>query len=421
MIIYARIYIMLNKITSLKFFENSDKLTEWILLSIVLIPFFKIIISTLNINIPVYYGPTVALAAYVALKNKYLNLKLFSINAIILIFILIGAIHDQKVSLSSLKIYLAAIVFVNLIYVLYVSFNSSLPQDFESFITKHYNISLKLSILFMGFCLLAFVFNCYKYPFEFSLEHLKQYLTFDRVNANLRAQLLIRFNPVAFIKADINNIRYIGQQLLILPITTFGYALILKHKVRMNALFIALLTISVFLTNSRAMFLTLFAILVLAYIPRVPKWLHIFYCSLCMLFPFSLSLFSSDFISNRLCQIQFVKSHLTTFGNGLGAYIEELNQTCGTVKQGSGYQNIVTTSYDNIHIELIHYFGLFGYALLLALTLFWAFYRNNYICRLFIFFIFIFLSLNFNLFEVLFLPVLIITYFATDKIKPNLT
>jgi len=410
---------MLKKITSLKFLENSNKLSEWLLLSILLIPFLKILISTLNINIPVYYGPTVALAAYIALKKKYLNLKLFGINAIILIFILIGVIHDKEINLSNIKIYLAAIVFINLIYILYVSFKSSISQDFESFVAKHYNISLKLSVLFTGVCFLAFIFNCYKYPIEFSLEDIKQYLTFDRVNANLRSQLLIRFNPVAFIKGDIQNIRYIGQQLLILPITTFTFALILKHKVRMNILFIALLTVSVFLTNSRAMLLTLFAILVLAYIPKVPKWLHIFYCLFCMLFPFSLSFFSTDFTSNRLCQINFVRSHITTFGNGLGAYIEQLNQTCGYVKQGGSYQNIVTTSYDNIHIEFIHYFGLFGYGLFLGLLLFWALHRNNYICRLFIFFIFIFLSLNFNLFEVLFLPVLIITYLATDKIKPN--
>lgn len=403
--------------TFLKNIKLSDitMANKWLFTSILLIPFFKIVTSIFNIKTPLYYLPVIALTLAFFTNKKYYTTKFFIINLLILIFSIVGLAHNQNPNSAFLKICIAAFFYINIIYIFYETAHTTSPNNFSTFFDQFYKISLYLSFLFMATCLLAFILNCVFFPFTIPIGQTKDYLLFDRVNIDLRSNLLVRFNPIAMIKNDITNVRYIGQQLLILPITTFGFILLLRKRGPIINVFIALLLISVFLTNSRAMFLTLLIMFLLSYIKKIPQFLHVAYCIICVIFPFSLSVFSSDFTSNRLCQIDFVKSHLTFLGNGIGSYIEDLNKMCGNITEGAHYRNIITTSYDNIHIEFIHYFGMIGYAIFIFFFLRHTLKKNNYACRMLVFLIFIFLSLNFNLFEILFLPILCITYYLSKN------
>lgn len=388
----------------------------WLLfsLSFATLPYLKVLTGFFNIFLPIYYFPIFLSVPILLIRTRTKKLGLFLVNLLTLSYIALGYFSNQQFSLVNFKIYVAALAFVNSAYLFYILLHDN--YFYSLFKEKHIKIFKILSYVFLAICFFSFIINLLTNPLTATLETFFNFLKFDRSSNIFRYQVILRFNPVGMLDNDITNIRFIGQQLLLLPL--IGYILAATgsylKKYEKIAFFVALV-ISSLLVNSRGVLLTVIAVSFLTSITTISNTLHRLYCCLLIAAPLLMAFLKKGIANGRHCQIGFVREHLSWVGNGIGAFTDQLNNQCSEITSDSKYNNIVTTSYDNIHIEFIHYFGIIGYVLAAGFLLRFLLRNNSAESRILGFLLFVFLTLNFNLFEFIMLPCLLFLMIRADR------
>ncbi|MBC7458746.1 MAG: hypothetical protein H7235_10730 [Bdellovibrionaceae bacterium] len=290
---------------------------------------------------------------------------------------------------------------------------------FQKYFSLYLDLLAYFSLLTFFLMITAGIILCFRNPYDWSFDNLIGLLTFSRDQIGFRASLIVRINPLGLFTDDISNVGYIGPQLIIQPLL---YTLLkisgLTKSVKQNApksldfLIYTLLGIAVMVINTRAFALILVAFLLIRFVRNNNIFLKKIATILLFIFPFGIFLLSSKAISLRNCQFDFVKSHLSPLGNGIGFDVDILNNLCsgGNISVNKSVSTL-TFSYDNIHLEFIHYFGYLAY--LGILVMIFLNVRNNKRYLYLWSFIFIFLALNFNLFEVVLAPIISVLFFYT--------
>lgn len=403
--------------------SNNEELGSFLIYSLILIPFFKLLTSAFSIKLPLYYVPTAVLVCMMVFKQKFEKKVLLLANGFLFFYALPIFFRDHSVTLPEAKILAASFLFFNCVLVLLHHFTENKNQWFAKK-NKFEYLAIYSGLLFMIICLTSFIWNQLRFPLNLSFAQIQDVFSFSRSDPETRLEILLRFNPVGSIINDIQNTRYIGQQLLILPLLGLIFLLnrITKEigSVAFLVTYSLIFLICIFLTNSRGFALSLIALIMLSFARNINSFLHKLICLVLFTFPLILLTLSPRFLSGRSCQISFVQGHLTLLGNGVGAFIDDLNNKCQPIITGNHYINIITTSYDNVHLEFIHYFGMLIYVPLIIYLLVFALKNNHYKTRILFFILFVFLSLNFNLFEFSILPCILCLYFDINsgRLKP---
>lgn len=405
--------------------SNNEELGSFLIYSLILIPFFKLLTSAFSIMLPLYYVPPGALVCMMIFKQKFDKKALLFANSLLFFYVLPIFFRGHSVTLPEVKIFTAAFLFLNCILVLLYHFTENQNQWLAKK-NKFEHLAIYSGFLFMIICLSSFSWNQLRFPLNLSFSQIQDVFSFSRSDPETRLEILLRFNPVGAIVNDIQNTRYIGQQLLILPLLGLIFLLNKITKEIGSVAFLGsyslIFLICIFLTNSRGFALSLVALIMLSFARHINSFLHKMICLFLFTFPLLLLTLSPRFLSGRSCQISFVQGHLTLFGNGVGAFIDDLNSKCQPIITGNHYINIITTSYDNVHLEFIHYFGVLIYIPLIIYLLVFALRNNHYKTRILFFILFVFLSLNFNLFEFSILPCILCLYFDinSSRLKPGI-
>lgn len=395
------------------------KMNWWQLfaISFLFIPFLKVLTAAYGVYLPIYYFPllltaTVALAKY----RQKIDASFFIINALLFIYIGTCVSKETTITIENIKLHIASLTYINSFYLFILCLKE--PENNDWFRNRYTSYVSGFGFFFLLLCFCSFLTNSILNPINTTTSDLINFLTFNRDTSDLRFQILYRLNPVGLILNNIYNIRYIGQQLLLLPFVGFIFLLLdgrarRSHKV----VFFFLLLLCSFLVNSRGFLLCLFLTACLTYKKQFSGLLHKLFTFFISLFPFAIFFLNKTFSSGRYCQIEFARDHLSFFGNGIGTFINSLNSKCSYVVTGKTYNNIVTMAYDNIHLEFVHYFGVILYTVIYIIFLKKFLFINSFPARILTFFLFVFLALNFNLFEFLVLPVLIVLTIKLDLIK----
>ncbi|AZZ36571.1 hypothetical protein CIK05_07140 [Bdellovibrio sp. qaytius] len=393
--------------------------TESMLLpSIALIPLLKILTLVCKINIPLQYLPAAFLVGICLFRLRKQWATILTINLIVFYYCLIAYnLHQFSIDVSILKNQIAAFVYINSFMVILLKFNSnSIEKEFKTY-AKYL---VWTSALLISLCYVSLFYGLMTKNLSISWADLQNLVIFNRADTTSRSMFIWLANPVGFILRDYQNMKMTGPQLLINPFLLFLLSNIRADffkKYQVTAVLIAVLPLFIAL-NSRALALSLVVIIFIITLKNIKHWLHAVYIFSLGLVPILITTLSTSLLNGRKCQIEFVKNNLTVFGNGIGNKQNELNTLCGDQLGIQYYQAIKSMTYDNVHIEAIHYFGYAPYLLFLIYFIYKGILSNNYQTRLLYTLVFIFFSLNLNLFEIYFVPVLALlaTYSFSSRI-----
>lgn len=388
-------------------------LMNCLLLGFVFIPLIRFCSGLFQTQLPYQYAPVVIISfiyLLITARGKYLIFA--ALNTVFLIYNLISTEN-----MSSIKMQIAAFTYINSFLSIYLFFKSK-EKPYETFVRFYLKPLFYTSLFFMVFCLFCLVFNLWKHPFSASISDILNYITFTRVDTPFRANILVRLNPLGAALNDIQNIQYIGPQLIISPLIAFAHILIFPNEITSRiakVIFMTLLAVLILMTNSRAMVLTCAILIAIAVLKNFQKGKLPLLAFFLVPFPFLQYFLSEKFISGRLCQYNFVTNDLSIFGHGIGAGITQLNAQCGEPKSLERLQGIQSYCFDNIHLEFLHYFGILGYLALIIASLYFIYKFRNIYTLLLALFIYFFFSLNLNLFEIYFVPLFaVLIHFATQ-------
>lgn len=400
--------------------QNLDKVLKYgLVFALGLFPIFKILSLCLPFFFPIHYLLIVFFTFFLSCRYLKRNRLFFFANIYLSLYYLITIFNaSANLTNANYKIFLAAFTFINLAIVIYEIYKK---KGFESYLKLYMNILAYVSLLLLSLITISSIILYIRYPFEWSFDNIMGLLLFSRDQVEFRSSIIIRANPVGMLLNDLGNVSYIGPQLILYPL---AYTLLkitnLTKFIKQNIpkfidiiIYISLL-IYVFLLNSRAFTIILFAFGLIRFtnttniIHKRVATIILFLC------PFSIYLLASKTISLRDCLFNFTNSNLSATGNGIGAFIDSLNSTCtGTNVNLIKYSTILTTSFDNVHLEFIHYFGYLTYLLILVML-----FKNSKPSKAYFYFMsyfFIFLALNLNLFEVVLVPLTMILFISAFR------
>lgn len=381
-------------------------------------PAVKLLSLYLNIPIPAHYLFIVFFTSILTFNQLFRkNRPFYIINLYLALYCVVAWFNSTApLNMSNYKIFLAAFTYSNLILVL---FQISKSNDSNKYATIYLDLLAYSSILFFLLMTISTTLLCLKHPFDWSSKNILGLFTFSRDQIAFRSTLITRINPLGLITNDLTNIGYIGPQLLIQPliytllkITGLTKSLTQKAPKFLDVIIYVSLGIYILTLNTRAFLLIISIFAAIKYIKLNISHIKHFATLLLFLFPFSIYLLNSKSLSMRDCQFNFVKNQLSRLGNGIGYDINALNTLCaGDNIHVAKYIPVLTLSYDNIHLEFIHYFGYLTYIATLVFIFLNTRSNKNYLYLMS--FLFVFMALNFNLFEVVFAPFLLILFINT--------
>lgn len=383
--------------------------TESMLLpSIALIPLFKVLTLVLQINFPLQYAPTAIIVGICLLNEHKQWAKILTLNAIILCYCLIAYdFHRLNIDVSVIKNQTAAFVYLNTFLIIFFKIKANVIEDEFKTYAKYL---VWTSALLIGLCYVSLIYALVQKNIAISLIDIKNLFLFSRDNTIARSLFIWLTNPVGFILKDYANMKMVGPQLLINPFILFLLASVrTDHFKKLQVKLVLTSVVPLFIAlNSRALALTLILIIPIIFIKNIKNYLHIIYILALGTVPFFITGLNIAYLNGRKCQIDFVKNNISLFGNGIGSKQNDLNSICGESSSIQFYQTIKSMTFDNIHIEAIHYFGYVPYLIFLAYFIYRGIWSNSYQARLLYTLIFIFFSLNLNLFEIYFVPIIAI-------------
>lgn len=377
--------------------------------SIALIPLLKIITLVLKINLPLQYTPTIILTLLCLINQKKNWFKIFFLNVIILFFCIIAYDLNKPFifELPIIKNQAAALLYLNVFLIGYFLIRDNQKKNYF----KIYAPTLLWStVAVLALCHTSLINAIINNYIQITLEDIKSLLVFSRTDIKARSELIAYINPVRLIAHDYENMKMVGPQLLINPLILFLFTLIKREYFNKYLLSFTLIS-SIplyFALNSRTFVLIIILAFIIVAKKNINKFLHKIVIVTFSIIPIIVTNLNSILLNGRKCQIEFVKNNLSIFGNGIASKQNELNSVCGAPLNIQNYQIIQSITFDNIHIEAIHYFGYVPYLALFFYLVYRGTSSNTYQTRLFFLIIFVFFSLNLNLFEIYFLPLFIL-------------
>jgi len=369
-----------------------------ILMGWFLIPFIKMIMAIFYIALPLHLIPIAVISLIIFLKNLK-NSTLLLANSVFAAFCIPTLLRDQLHNLKlELKFIIAGFVFINLIYFCSQKWNN----NGEKALVLLLKISTSLQLIFLS---IVFAINAKQYGFNYKINDYLQVLTFTRTfeSMHIRYDIMSKFSAGHLTKFDWTNTTWAGPLIVLIPflyliIFLLNYSKNKKTEISEKIILVATLTF-IYLVNSRAMVLFIGLIALLKILQLFMQRLIPYMGYLSFLFPLLLLKMPANLTNGRKVQQDIVMQNLSYFGHGVGTGIKqilELNKT---------------QIFDNIHIEFIHYFGFIIYALAIFILSYWYKKHVNIYSTCLLLFINIFMALNFNLFEMYYVPFLAYLYY----------
>lgn len=404
--------------------------TEVLLFFLGCFPIIKLFSTVSSGRFPYqYFGIAVPVAIIVVYEVFEKKIEYIAMNLFLSLYVGMTFYNSNgNITLANVKMFIAAFVYLNLVVII-VNFLRVNKDPFQhKYLKKYLQYTFYSALVTLSLMTISWFLLFRKFPYDWDINNVLGLLTFSRDQVAFRSYTIIRINPVGLLTGNLENLSYIGAQLL-LPALVFTVShllgIIKKINLKFNFLAMCVFYVQFFLyllvINSRAMCLFVFLCVVFKYLNFAKLMLLRLVVLILCFFPFSIYLLSSKTLSERHCQFNFVKNNLSIFGNGIGYGVQQLNQLCSYTFGTYKFEfSILTYAYDNVHIEFIHYFGFLLY--LLLVIIFIRKIKPVIYSIYFALFIFIFLSLNFNLFEVYLAPLTsFLLYFSVfDNVENNL-
>ena len=397
-----------------RYLDSKKYVLELLFLALGFFPLLKTATLSFSNGLVFHYVFIFSAVSILAAENLLKKNKVvWLLNLFILFYCVIAYAHQNYQLVSgNLKVFAAAFVYTNLIYIFYQLLKSDQRQFYLEKYIKYLFLS---SVLFLTLLLISFIVLFLRFPIEVSWNEIKNMIMFSRSqDPQLRLDLILRLSVVGLLRNSITSVSYIGPQLLITPfvfiylyfskIISFRYFEIKKVWI---SLFLVLFTFCVLVTNSRAFALAGLFLLIFRFFKFEKNIFLTLSKTAAIIFPFAIYGLPVKVLSNRSCTAQFVLERISLFGNGISYDVDSLNKSCIFNQSGTSLDmKFLALSFDNVHLELLHYFGILIYILVIPYILLKL--ENRRSSYFFIFFIFIFMSLNFNLFEVVLVPLTVI-------------
>lgn len=371
-----------------------------ILMSWFVIPFIKMTMAAFYITIPFHLIPITLVSLHILAKNTK-KITSFTLNVLYFTFcmpmLFFRGFTDIK--LES-KFIIAGLVFTNLMF--YCCKNSN--EVFEKVFIRLLKLSTILQIIFLA---LIFTYNAIEYGFHYKLIDYLQVLTFTRTleSMYIRYDVMSKFSAGYLTKLDWTNTTWAGPLIVLIPfmyLITYVINFSKNQKATLDEKLILILTlIFIYLVNSRAMVLFILILIVLKILYTTAKQIAQCLSYISFLFPFVLLSLPANLTNGRKVQQDLVLKNLSLLGHGVGSGIREILELNKT------------QIFDNVHIEFIHYFGLIPYAIVIIGLGYWYKKHMNIYSTCLLLFINIFMALNFNLFEMYYIPFLSYLYFKS--------